>query len=326
MVKLICGLSTPGGIDINMEKKTFIDINKNNKSDIPEFKERIFRIVQIGTRVDVLSTAFDIFISVVIITSIVVTFLHTFDYFDKYRSIFSVIELVTTVIFIIEYIMRLYTSDLLYPSLKFPKCTVKFIFSLYGIVDLLTIISYFSIIFSNGFVALRMIRVVRILRLFRVSNNSDAFNVVGDVIYEKRNQICSSLFMIFILMIYASLCMYGLEHDAQPEAFSNAFSGIWWAMSTVLTVGYGDIYPITMGGRIVAILIALLGVGVVAIPTGIISAGFVEYYTKIQNKRKKLTLSSDINEILKNQASEAGMSADEYVEKLILEKEKEIRR
>ena len=96
-------------------------------------------------------------------------------------------------------------------------------------------------------------------------------------------------------MLASSLCMYSVEHDAQPNVFSNAFSGIWWSMSTLLTVGYGDIYPITTLGRVMAICIAYLGVGAVAIPTGIISAGFVEQY------QRKSSLSNireaDIHEI-----------------------------
>lgn len=99
---------------------------------------------------------------------------------------------------------------------------------------------------------------------------------------DKRNALVSSVFLVLVLMLASSLCMYGLEHEAQPENFSNAFSGIWWSMSTLLTVGYGDIYPVTIGGRIMTIIITFLGVGMVAIPTGIISAGFVEYYTKIK--------------------------------------------
>ena len=81
-------------------------------------------------------------------------------------------------------------------------------------------------------------------------------------------------------MLASSMCMYSVEHNAQPDIFRNAFSGIWWSMSTLLTVGYGDIYPVTTLGRVMAICIAYLGVGAVAIPTGIISAGFVEQYQR----------------------------------------------
>lgn len=298
-----------------------IDINKNEKSDVKEAKQRIFEIIQIGTKVDFLSTAFDIFISVIIILSIAVTFLHTFDSLSSFSTFFSIIELVTTVIFIVEYILRIVTSDLLYPDTTLPKSIVKYVFSFYGIVDLLTIISYFSNFYSNGFVALKMIRVVRILRLFKVNKQLDAFNVVVEVINAKKTQILSSLFMIFMLMVSASLFMYGMEHDAQPDVFSNAFSGIWWAMSTVLTVGYGDIYPITAGGQAAAIIIAILGVGVVAIPTGIISAGFVEYYTKLSLSGNSISFKKDIRKKLDEQAESLNLDPSTYLERLILEKE-----
>ena len=136
-----------------------------------------------------------------------------------------------------------------------------------------------------------MLRVVRIFHLFRVNTNYDSFNVIKSVIYEKRNQLASSIFIIILLMLASSLCMYSAEHDTQPEAFANAFSGLWWSVSTMLTVGYGDIYPVTIAGQIMAIIIAFLGVGVVAIPTGIISAGFVEQYTKAQNAASSLEVS-----------------------------------
>ena len=114
------------------------------------------------------------------------------------------------------------------------------------------------------------------LRLFRINVYYDALNVIGDVIRRKKDQILSSIFIILVLMVMSSLCMYGLEHEAQSDVFENAFSGFWWSVSTLLTVGYGDIYPITMPGKVFGIVITFLGVGMVAIPTGILSAGFVE--------------------------------------------------
>ena len=99
-------------------------------------------------------------------------------------------------------------------------------------------------------------------------------------------------------MFASSLGIYSAEHEAQPEAFRNAFSGIWWSVSTLLTVGYGDIYPITVIGKIMAIIIAFLGVGVVAIPTGIISAGFVEQYTQKQYSDVRFSDIKEVGEIL----------------------------
>ena len=246
-------------------------------------KKRIFDVIQIGNKTDLISTTFDVMISVLILLSIGVTFLQTFDELAAIRPFLAVIEFATIIVFLVEYLLRLWTAVYLYPDKTAWRATISFAVSFYGIVDLLTIVSFFvPFLFSNGFVALKMLRVIRILRLFRLNTSYDAFNVITDVLRDKRDQIISSVALILMLMFMSSLCMYSLEHEAQPENFSNAFSGIWWSVSTLLTVGYGDIYPITIGGRIMAIVFAFLGVGMVAIPTGIISAGFVEYYSKIK--------------------------------------------
>lgn len=295
-------------------------MNKNNK-----LKKRIFDIIQIGTQVDTISKLFDYFIVCMIVLSITVTFMQTFDQLDHMRKLLNRIEFFTIIVFIIEYVLRIYTSDLLYPKEKKWKAVLLFAFSFYGLVDLLTILSYFSDLYSNGIVALRMIRAVRIMRLFKINKSFDAFNVVSGVLKEKRNQIISSIFLIAMLILGASLCMYGFEHEAQPDVFNNAFSGIWWAMSTVLTIGYGDIYPITLGGRLIAICIALLGVCAVAIPTGVISAGFMEYYTKIKKNDRLIEVSDDVFGKLQVRAAKAGVDVDTYVERLILEKEYEER-
>ena len=298
-------------------------VHDKREKKFPISKKRIFDIIQIGTRVDVPSKIFDFFIVCMILLCITVTFLQTFEQMEPYMELLNHLELFTILIFIVEYVLRLYTSDLLYPKLSRKKALLSFVCSFHGVVDLLTILSYFSMLYSNGIVALRMIRAVRILRLFKVNKSFDAFNVVADVVKEKSSQLFSSLFMIAMLILASSLCMYGFEHDAQPEVFNNAFSGVWWAMSTVLTIGYGDIYPVTIGGRSIAIFIALLGVCAVAIPTGVISAGFVEYYSELKRNEGVIKLSEDVNLILKNQAYRAGLNIENYMESLILEKERE---
>lgn len=228
----------------------------------------------------------------VICANILVTFLQTFDELTFLFPAFHVIEVITILIFCVEYILRIWTADYLYPDKNELRSRLQFLISFDGIIDLLTILPFF---FLSGMVIFRMLRVARIFHLFRLNARYDSFNVITTVLYEKRNQIISSVFIVLILMLASSLCMYSVEHDSQPEVFRNAFSGIWWSMSTLLTVGYGDIYPITTLGRIMAICIAYLGVGAVAIPTGIISAGFVEQY------QRKSSLSNikaaDIHEI-----------------------------
>ena len=251
--------------------------------NLEKLRKRVFEIIQIGNQTDVPSLIFDVFIVFIIVLNIVITFCQTFAQLARYASLMQTVELVTIVIFTVEYLLRLWTAQYLYPEMGHGRAKLKFAVSFYGIVDLMTILPYFlPFVFPSGAVAFRMFRVVRILRLFRINAKYDAFHVITTVLKEKRNQLMYSIFLVLVLIMASSLCMYGLEHEAQPEHFSNAFSGIWWSVSTLLTVGYGDIYPITVGGQVMAIVIAFLGVGMVAIPTGIISAGFVEYYTSIK--------------------------------------------
>ena len=249
-------------------------------------KRRIFDIIQIGNQNDTPSRAFDIFLVCVIILNITAMFLETFEELQPWRGVFDVVETVTVLVFCVEYILRIWTAEYLFPGESRGRAVWKFLRSYDGVIDLLTILPFF---FLSGFVVFRMLRVVRIFHLFRINAQYDSFNVIKSVLYEKRNQIASSVFIIVILMLASSLFMYSVEHEAQPEHFRNALSGIWWSVSTLLTVGYGDIYPITALGKAMAIVITFLGVGVVAIPTGIISAGFVEQYTKMQQETPALT-------------------------------------
>ena len=246
-------------------------------------KKRIFDIIQIGYAGDVASRTFDIAITVAIIINLFIAIFDTFEQSIPYQPVLDVIEWITVIGFTIEYILRVWTAEYLYNN----KCTgiarIKYILSVSGIVDLLSFLpNYLPVFFPAGAVAFRMFRVIRILRIFRVNSYYDALNVITEVIRRKRDQILSSVFIIVMLIIASSLCMYSLEHEAQPEVFKNAFSGIWWSVSTLLTVGYGDIYPVTVLGKMFSIIITFLGVGMVAIPTGILSAGFVEQYSLIK--------------------------------------------
>ena len=248
------------------------------KRELQNRRKRIFDIIQIGNVSDFPSRAFDLFLVAVILINITVLILQTFDGMQRFEDILDALEAITVSVFIVEYILRIRTADFLYPQKTRGAAIVSFVLSFDGMIELLTILPFF---FLSGFVAFRMLRVVRIFHLFRINQTYDSFNAIKSVLYEKRNQLASSLFIILVLMVAASLFMYSAEHEAQPDVFKNAFSGIWWSVSTLLTVGYGDIYPITAVGKFLAIIIAFLGVAAVAIPTGIISAGFVEQYTKL---------------------------------------------
>ncbi|MBR3436115.1 MAG: ion transporter [Lachnospiraceae bacterium] len=264
-------------------------------------RKRIFEIIQIGNKEDLPSRAFDIGIVIAIVLNIAVLFLDTFDGLSAYDGVFRTVEIVTILIFCVEYALRIWTADLLYPEeKKKSRAILKFIFSFDGLVDLLTILPFF---FLSGMGAVRFLRVARIFHLFRINTQYESFQVITSVLKEKRNAILYSVFIIVVLILAASLTMYSVEHTAQPEAFQNAFSGIWWSVSTVFTVGYGDIYPVTVLGRVLGVIITFLGVGAVAIPTGILSAGFVEHYSRMQRSVEAAEYKNSSAVILADKAS-----------------------
>lgn len=258
-------------------------------------RKRVFEIVEVGNDLDGFSRFYDFLSVIIILCNLTVSIMYTYEEVrNQYGNWLLLIEKITVGFFAFDYILRLWTAGFLYPKLSEWHALKRYISSFNGVVDMLSFLPYYLPFFiPSGTVAFRMIRIVRIFRLFRINAYYDSLSVIKDVVYGKRQQLISSVFIILILMLGASLCMYSLEHEAQPEVFQNAFSGIWWATATLLTVGYGDIYPITVLGKIFGIVIAFLGVGMVAIPTGIISAGFVDLHSDIK-KRSTYGYESDL--------------------------------
>lgn len=248
------------------------------------FRYRVYEVVEVRTGFDRAGRIYDSIYMFFIILNLAVSILYTYEtYRIKYGSLLIAVEQVTVASFCIDYLLRLWTAKYSYPELKPARAALKYVASFTGIVDMLSFLPYYlPFFFPSGAVAFRMLRIMRVFRLFRINSYYDSFRLISDVIRGKKQQLFSSVFIILILMLASSLCMYSLEHEAQPEIFENAFSGIWWAASTLLTVGYGDIYPITPLGKLFGIFITFLGVGMVAIPTGIISAGFVDQYSRIK--------------------------------------------
>ena len=249
-------------------------------------RKKLFCIIEVGNNHDTVSRLYDYLNALTIILNLVVSIMYTFEGMRlQHGNILLMIRNITVGFFAADYFLRVLTAKYLYPEKSEPKAILGYVKSFAGIVDLLSFLPYYLPgVLPAGIVAFRMLRLIRIFRLFQINAYYDSLHVIAEVLNGKKQQLISSVFLIAVLMISSSLCMYSLEHAAQPGVFENAFSGIWWATSTLLTVGYGDIYPITTLGRIFGILTAFLGVGMVAVPTGIISAGFVEQYSSIKKR------------------------------------------
>lgn len=240
-------------------------------------KKTIFTIINADDSSYLPSKLFDILIIILIILSIGSVILSTFDNIpSSILKINTYFEYFSITVFSIEYLLRIWTADLLYKQGPLMS-RLRYIFSLMAIIDLLAILPfYLPFVTKIDLRSLRTLRLIRMVRIFKLNRYTTALNSVTHVLKKKKEQLLSSMFVVILLMIISSILMYYCEHDAQPDVFKNAFSGLWWAIATLTTVGYGDIYPITVVGKILSTFLALLGIGLVAVPTGIISSGFSE--------------------------------------------------
>lgn len=255
-------------------------------------KRKIFEIIQPDCGNSSMSRAFDFFITGLILVSVIAVFAGTFELSAGASRTLETIEKIASVAFTIEYALRIFTADLLRPELPPWKSRVKYVVSPMAAIDLVAILPFWlPMILPGSLLGMRALRLVRLLRIFKLNRYFDAMRAIGAVIVEKKRELVGSLFFIVLLMLVTSLLMYSIEHDAQPEAFRNAFSGLWWAVATVTTVGYGDIYPVTHLGRLLGAIIAFSGIAAVAVPTGIITAGLssVMERTKEPAKDRKET-------------------------------------
>ena len=242
-----------------------------------KLKQRIFQTIEPAEDGDLVSKIFDLVIIGLIVLNISMVIAETFTLSESVKNVFSVLEIISVVIFSIEYALRVWTADLLHPDLSPVKARMRYVFSFMALMDLLAILPFYvPFIIPVDLRVLRTLRVTRLLRLFKVNRYSSALATIGKVFKRKGSQLVASMFIVSLLMLIASVLMYSIENAAQPNVFHNAFDALWWAIATLTTVGYGDIYPITAGGKMLSSVIAILGIGLIAVPTGIISAGFME--------------------------------------------------
>ncbi len=185
----------------------------------------------------------------------------------KFGTFFYWFEMVSVIIFTVEYVLRIWSSEK----------RLKFIFSPFGLIDLLAILPfYLPFLFAFDLRILRVLRLFRMLRVLKLGRYSKSLQLINDVLKDTKSELLTTVFVAFVLLVFSSTLMYYVEHDAQPEQFANIGNSLWWAIATLTTVGYGDVYPITALGKFLSAIIALIGIGFVALPTGIISSAFIE--------------------------------------------------
>jgi len=194
----------------------------------------------------------------------------------KFDLQFLLIELAASIIFFVEYVYRIVTS----------QNRIKYIFSFMGIVDLMSFLPM-CLIITGCFEESPQLMLIQLMRLLKLTRYSVAFDLLADVLKDEAESLLVSVILMFIILIFASVGIYIFEHDVQPHSFGSVPKAMWWAIVTLTTVGYGDVTPITVQGKIFATFITIAGVGLVSLPAGIIASGFTE---QLRLRREKFKM------------------------------------
>jgi voltage-gated potassium channel len=191
------------------------------------------------------------------------------------------------IVFSIEYLLRLWTIVEKKGYDDPIKGRIRFVFSPMALIDLLAILPFYLPFLGIDLRFLRILRIFRIFRLLKMARYSSAFTMIKSVLKDKKEELLVTLLFIIIILVIISTLMFYIERDAQPEVFGSIPKSLWWGVVTLTTVGYGDIYPVTALGKILGGIITLLGVGLIALPSGILASGYTEQIQKSKNNKSK---------------------------------------
>ena len=245
-------------------------------------RQRVHQLLERDTQHDPLSIAIDIVLIGLICISVIGIVLESIDrLYQDYRAIFDTLEWLTICVFSAEYVLRVWASveQPRYQALPGGSLhkRLRYMCTPVAVIDLVSILPfYLATLGLVGGSDLRFLRALRLLRILKLTRYSAAFDTLGVVFRENLRSFTAALFVLIVVMLIAATGMYYFERAAQPEAFSSIPASMWWAFATLTTVGYGDITPITAGGKMFGALISVIGIAMVALPTGILASAFTE--------------------------------------------------
>jgi voltage-gated potassium channel len=244
-------------------------------------KRRIYHLVERVDADDRQGRAFDLFIMALIALNVSAVMLETVEEVAApYSAFFRVFEVFSVVVFSAEYLLRLWscTSDTRYRGGL--RGRVRYALTPLALIDLAAILPFYLEFLAVDLRFVRSLRLFRLLRVFKLARYSSSLRTLGRVLKSKREELLVTLFVVLIMLIFAASAMYYAERDDQPDKFSSIPAAMWWGVATLTTVGYGDVFPITPLGKLLGAVIAILGVGLFALPTGILASGFAEELQK----------------------------------------------
>ena len=232
-----------------------------------DFESRLVRLLQ--------SRFFNCFVLFFIAVSIVAVVLSSFRQLAPYRGLLFSINYLSSFVFLVEYAARIGCAPKLHPSFSPRKARMKYLFSFYGLVDFVAILPCVLAYFCRDTELIHLVILPYIFIIFKLIRHSRSFRIIGHALLLVRSELYTAYTACFIVICFSAIVMYYIEREAQPEAFGNIGDGLWWAVVTFTTTGYGDLYPITPMGKILGSIIAMVGIAMIAIPTAIISSSFI---------------------------------------------------
>lgn len=255
-----------------------------------KLKKRIFEILEGTIPNDKPAHIFSIFIVTLISLNVFAVIFETVPaiHGSKYIILFHYFEVFSVIIFSIEYILRLWSCTVSEKYSNPVTGRIKYAVGFMPLVDLAAILPFylpFFIVLDLRFI--RAVRLFRLFRLFKLGRYSESLKILINVLKAKKEELYITVFVVFILLVLASSIMYYAEHLEQPDKFSSIPAAMWWGVATLTTVGYGDIFPVTLLGKLLSAVIAVLSIGIFALPTGIIGSGFIEEMSKQKKEIKK---------------------------------------
>ncbi|MBE9184274.1 ion transporter [Microcoleus sp. LEGE 07076] len=251
----------------------------------PQLKRIIYQILETSESTNLYSLVDDFVITFLILINVAAFIASTSPSFSReYQSILENIEIFSSLVFTIEYALRLWvcTIDRRYSHPLLGR--LRYALTPLALIDLVSILPFYALLLFPTLSFINLISLLRLLRLLKMSRYSDSVRTLGAVLYAKKEELLATAFAVFILLIFASSIMYFVESEAHPEAFASIPDAMWWGVVTLTTVGYGDIYPITPLGKFLGAILAFLGIGIFAVPAGIIASGFSE---EVQRKKQE---------------------------------------
>lgn len=250
-------------------------------------RRRVLEIIEPAGRGGRASRVFGLIILSLIALNVLAVVLESVEDFSaRFGPALRLFEIISVIVFTAEYLLRLWACTA-HPRFSRPLLgRLRFMLTPMAIVDLLAILPFYLPMLLLDLRFARAVRLMRLFRILKVTRYSRSLRLLGNVLRQRRADLVVTGGVVAILLLVASSLMYFAEHDAQPNAFSSIPAAMWWGIVTLTTVGYGDIYPITPLGKLLGAVIAILGVGFVALPAGLLSSGFVE---EMQRTRRSAT-------------------------------------